>query len=530
MGIVVPHLKKHSSGRIEFRRAYPPSLLPFIPGKENQKWAEHKVSLGLPDSPGFHTRHAEAIAAYDAIVSRARRMKERAFDPLDAPTIAYLAELFRVRALQRDEDARWTGRADYAGRLKEGLFWLIDDYRRWAAEGDVEAVVGHWGHTAHQLLQTSGKVIDPQDRDGFLRLCIALNAAAIGLRAPLEARLRGEVIPTPPLPENSLPNTKAKRPIPLLTTFDSYAAEAGISPGVRSEWRGALEKLIAFLTHDDASAISAADVVRWKDALVGEPTKRSSPRSPVTVNNKYLTPLRATLSWAVDQQTIPTNVASGIRARVPKQQKLRDRDFTNEEAQRILKASLEPTSPRMAKGHQLARRWIPWLCAYTGARVNEMSQLRTDDVQEIEGVHVVRITPEAGTTKTQEARIVPLHPHLIEQGFLEMVRGQAAGPLFYDPTKQRADKEGSRHYKKVGERLAEWVREDIGIKDTGIMPNHAWRHTFKTLARGAGIQDSVSDAITGHAPNTTGRKYGSVPLEAKVSAIRSLPRFTVDIP
>ncbi len=429
MGIVVPHLKKHSSGRIEFRRAYPPSLLPFIPGKENQKWAEHKVSLGLPDSPGFHARHAEAIAAYDAIVSRARRLKEGAFDLLDSPTIAYLAEVYRSRVLDKDEKAKWHPR-NWGGAWGDAQ-WSAEERRRWAslqrgalissqqtyrglrATGDTQGLLATWTGAATALASSCGLLIDPNDETPFISLCRALNDAAIAAGRDKLRRQAGEDVPTPPLPEISRPSAKAKRHVPLLATFDSYATEAGISPGVRSEWRGALEKLIAFLAHDDASAIAAVDVVRWKDSLVGQPTKLGKPRSPVTVNNKYLTPLRATLGWAVDQQALPANVASGIRARVPKQQKLRDRDFTSEEAQRILKASLGPTSPRMAKGHRLARRWIPWLCAYTGARVNEMSQLRTDDVQEIEGVHVVRITPEAGTTKTQEARIVPLHPHLI---------------------------------------------------------------------------------------------------------------------
>ena len=60
----------------------------------------------------------------------------------------------------------------------------------------------------------------------------------------------------------------------------------------------------------------------------------------------------------------------------------------------------------------------------TGARVNEFSQLRKKDVQQVDGIWTVRITPEAGTVKTNEARVVPLHEHLIQQGFLDMVKQQ----------------------------------------------------------------------------------------------------------
>jgi integrase len=139
----------------------------------------------------------------------------------------------------------------------------------------------------------------------------------------------------------------------------------------------------------------------------------------------------------------------------------------------------------------------------------------------------VNITPDAGTVKAKVARLVPLHQHLMDQGFLDMVKERGAGPLFYDPNKQRVLKDSNRHFKKVGERLAEWVRKEVGITDPDIQPNHAWRHTFKTMSHTAGIEERVADAIQGHAPSTTGRRYGGVPLKTKAEAIAKLPRFQV---
>ena len=49
------------------------------------------------------------------------------------------------------------------------------------------------------------------------------------------------------------------------------------------------------------------------------------------------------------------------------------------------------------------------------------------------GHWVVRITPEAGTVKTNRAREVILHPQLVELGFPEFVKGVAQGPLFLTP-------------------------------------------------------------------------------------------------
>lgn len=79
------------------------------------------------------------------------------------------------------------------------------------------------------------------------------------------------------------------------------------------------------------------------------------------------------------------------------------------------------------------------VCAYTGARVNEITQLRGEDVSEVNGIWTVHITPEAGSVKTGEARSVPLHPHLIELGLVEVLSG-TKGPIFYDPVRHRGGK------------------------------------------------------------------------------------------
>jgi hypothetical protein len=54
----------------------------------------------------------------------------------------------------------------------------------------------------------------------------------------------------------------------------------------------------------------------------------------------------------------------------------------------------------MAKENVAARRWVPWLCAYTGARVNEITQMRSRDVMIVDGLDCVRITPEAAPSRT----------------------------------------------------------------------------------------------------------------------------------
>lgn len=535
MGILVQHVQSHpKTGRLSFRRAFPPHLLPFIPaGPSGRAPVELKISLGTKDASGpeFHGRYADALAQFELIVAKANKVASGSYDALDAPRIAYLATAFEIGFLEHDDKTRWSKGREGLELLEAGWDWKLPDFKRWRGEGDWWEIVNEWGESARQLIAANGLVVDPADHDGFEALCRELNNAAIRAGDIAAQRMAGACLPTPALPEATrvptpATSTKSAR-VPLLDTFDAYAKDAGIRPLTARDWRPCIVHLQKFLTHDDAARITRDDLMRWKDQLLTEPGGGGCPRSPVTVRGKYIGSLKAMLNWAVEQRLLPANVASGFVMRVPKKKKLRERSFTTEEARAILTASLIPPEGNLTEGSILARRWIPWLCAYSGARVNELTQLRAQDIRQIDGHWTMNITPEAGKVKNDEARLVPLHSHVIEQGFLAVVESKGSGTLFYDPNRRRVESDTNRHSVKVGQRLAKWVREEVGVDDPNIAPNHGWRNTFKTMAYAVGIQERIADAIQGHAAKTIGQAYASVSVTTKAEAIASLPRYVV---
>jgi hypothetical protein len=76
----------------------------------------------------------------------------------------------------------------------------------------------------------------------------------------------------------------------------------------------------------------------------------------------------------------------------------------------------------------------------------------------------MKIKPEAGAVKGSMPRTVPIHDHVIEQGFLDYVKSKGRGPLFYNPAPNGASGDTDitnpkrPRYVKTRERLAEWVR------------------------------------------------------------------------
>lgn len=317
----------------------------------------------------------------------------------------------------------------------------------------------------------------------------------------------------------------ANAPVSMLGLFEGYVTEAKPKTRTVKAFRRQLEQFIEFLGHDNARLIEHSDLVAWKEHLLERPTSSGSLLNPRTVRDTYLSAVKAVFRWAKRNGKIEKNPTADLHVRVPKKAKTRDPSLTDEEAMTILRGTLEPASKKLSCEKAFAKRWVPWLCAYSGARVNEITQLRRQDIFQVDNVWVINITPEAGSVKTNEARIVPLHPHIIEQGFIDEI-AKKSGPLFFNPMRAQLASSGSTQAMKVGEYLANWVRK-LGVTDPAVQPNHGWRHRFKTLARRHGMNAEVRDVIQGHAHRTEGEGYGGTEIAVKLKAIKLLPQYIV---
>ena len=512
------------TGRLFYRRQFPAPLRPFIPGKPQGV----KRTLGgrTLSAPGAAQRLTDAQAEYDRLLTQAHKMASGKYDPLDPPLIAYLASLY-AHGVEEDDERGRKGLSvtprPYETRRDPEDDWLQS--REMLETFDRPGILAHWADWTSGYTRALRYAFD-RDSEAFGDLCEAMAKAACETWLVLDQRIDPEMpraAPTREAPQ--LPNAAQRslgEPLPLSPLFAEYAKRQAMTVGVRSEYEGFIRLLIERLGHDDARRLTAADLRAWRDAMLDSPSKRGVPLDPRTVH-KRIGVFKSLLGWAEGEGKLPANVASGVTVKIPAKAKLREKAFTSDEARTILMATLAPVEGRLTAGHRLARRWVPWLMAYSGARVNELSQMRKEDVRQIEGIWAINITPDAGDVKAKEARLVPLHSHLIDQGFLTMLETMPDGPLFYDPALQRTPGEGNRHVKKVGERLAAWVKNDLGIM--GVQPNHGWRHLFKTLATDHEVPARVSDAIVGHAPRTAGEGYGNVSLKAKLAAIERIPAF-----
>jgi integrase len=293
-------------------------------------------------------------------------------------------------------------------------------------------------------------------------------------------------------------------------------------PQTVTRYTGIITQLIAYLKHDDAERLTDADIVRWHGELM---------TSGIVTHDTFIKAYRAAISTiyaygmtAQGGKLVKHNPAAGLLLEGPKKQQSRPKSFYAEEAHSILTHALSALSAgnNYSDINRAAMRWVPWICAYTGARAGEVCQLRKQDFIEIDGVMCIALLPDAGTIKTGQFRHVPLHPHLLEQGLWQFAGSAKAGPLFYNGSLKSA-----QPWVQTVQILGEWVRAVAKVTDPRIGPNHAWRHWFKSKGRTAGIDNVYLDAICGHSLPTQGNNYGEFEPRALFREICRLPSIEI---
>ena len=92
-------------------------------------------------------------------------------------------------------------------------------------------------------------------------------------------------------------------------------------------------------------------------------------------------------------------------------------NYTSEEIQKI---------ENLMQNDTIENQFITRVATYQGMRLKEITQLRSEDIVEIGGIPCISInTQEVKTTKTNASiRIIPIHPKLIELGFLDFVKSK----------------------------------------------------------------------------------------------------------
>jgi integrase len=500
------------TGMYWFRKAIPADLRQILQKRE-EKFSLRTKSPG--EAQALHAKRAAEIAE-----KWARLRGHAAPDHVDIYALAgeFYREMLAKHQRNPGDEKRWLAEIEKHGCMTRkppvlGFYSIVRDNREFRYKPD-----------ANKFLAERGYVLDRLQFSTFIE---AFAGASKLAAEQLLKNVKGDYTPDPNAQRFPKLEPRMVGPeLDLLAMWEKYSRD--LQPASQKRWRSVMRALEKRFGRDLAT-LSFEGLVSWRDELIAQDL------SATTIREVYLAAVRWILNRCVKDRKLLANVAFGIEVKKKKIPKLRDREFTMEEVSLILRATLKAPLRPMSKENAAARRWIPWILAYTGARLNEITQARQSDLERVvnpddrnEVIWMLDITPEAGTVKTGTARKVPLHPHLIEQGFLNYAQTRTGLPLFYDPKRARKKSQENPYYKKVGERLGEWVHS-VGIaKD--VQPSHAWRHLFKSIGRYAQIPEDMLDTLQGHQPRGEGAKYGSHWPQMSYQWIKRIPRFELNAP
>ena len=249
-----------------------------------------------------------------------------------------------------------------------------------------------------------------------------------------------------------------------------------------------------------------------------------------------LSRVRTLMQWAFENGYASANTAAGVTIKDTKAGKNGRQPFDLPALSAIFASPVYGEGERPVRLRGEAAYWLPLLALYTGARLEELGQLRPGDVHERnyaddEGhertawfIHM-REDSEAGLKLKNAAseRHVPVHYELVRLGFLGFVAAAKEANQQRLFSLLRPDKYG-RLTAKWGEHWSVYRREVCGIADRRMV-FHSFRHTFKDYARLAGIDEGIQRQLMGHSARDVADEYGSGPWDHQL--VEAMARYRV---
>lgn len=555
------------TGIYQLRRKVPAELRPAL-------GHEYKRSLKTRDPNEAKRRFAEEWAQSESVFALARAqlegvavLGERDMRVLAARWVRSSLEAMEAAGNFTDYMVPGEATVNAIGdQWQEApLPWLtlaqaLDEDPEWDVSERVLAL-------ARSALAANG-VPMPVDASQRARLLAVFREHALKLSDVAGERLLGNWQAQPAVLDDEPLKVEARRKAApasrsLTSIFDAYAADKKLNDGdtrsVRktvSAYKATIDQFVELFGDLPIQEIGRETVREYRAALAQLPRegigiRKLSAREAIakaeaeglprltapTIRNK-LRALSAVLSHAVRMGHLAENpvIAGGVgRAAAKAATKgavrgAKRRDYTREELARIFRSPIfsgQGWAPLRAD-FGMAWYWLPLLMYYTGARREELAQLRVADLKIDEGAQSVYLSiletededDTRGVKTTGSRRAIPIHPDLVERGLLKYAADlPASGQLFPKLKPSPAGFYGAN----FGKRWANYLRDVVGLHSSAS-PAHGFRHSFKTLCREVGIPEDVHDAITGHVgAGAIARGYGQMPLSRMVLELTKFP-------
>lgn len=552
--------KHPKTGVYYIRRKVPAELVPLL-GRE------FKHSLRTKDAAEARRRYPMRYEQSELVFETARRQLkgEQAFTNEQLHGIAHEWYEQELERLERSADVTewlhplWTSEAETPHGPIESTKWgTFKDQEAQDEAPDYEAILSP---QIEKILAAKGYPRLPKENASWgvlARLMTnalhTLSERALAYHDGLLTRLPGAPLDAPKASRATPAHHEAQKTI--WDAFNAYATSKHLSgversnKGTLDSYRGMIQTFVELFGALDLNKIKKETIHKHREHLNGMPSagkgvrKLAAPEqieraktdqlptlSQQTIRN-HLRALSSILSHAVQRGWIDENVVetSGVMRSVNQAirggTKAKRRDYTQDELRRIFASEVfaDTKSDPLHRKFGDAAHWLPLLMYYTGARREELAQLKANEVKPADGLYCLDIMTngdddERGVKTESSRREIPLHQDLIDKGFLEYVQTLPVDGQLFPKLKPCPD---GYYGTAFGKEWGKYLKAKVELETTAS-PSHGFRHTFKTLCRLSGMPEDVMDAIAGHAANTVARGYGVMPLARMAEELKKFP-------
>ena len=299
---------------------------------------------------------------------------------------------------------------------------------------------------------------------------------------------------------------KTNTSLSLAELIDKYISEHSVnwSASTIKSFKSKFDTMIKTLPSNGVqTAVKVADDINsyTRDSYINYRNKLNKlGYSPKSINDR-MNLLSSLLKWGVRNGFVERNHAEGLQVKLDKSADEQRKVYDPDDLKRVI-----DNLPRSNKSPWMF--WIPLIAMYSGMRREEICQLRAKDIEQIDGVWCFKIVgdSQAGlTVKTSfSSRIVPVHPYLVDQGFLTYLANQESDSNLWGFKKYKNQWE---YGKKFGNWFSTFNREYV--TQDPLKCFHSFRHTVANTLKQRGVQESLIAELLGHKNDsiTTGR-YG----------------------
>ena len=498
---LLPYLRETKSGRLEYVRRVPPELQKYL--------GERRYLTQVLPVDGTNVRNQAVIRAWTTVNGEieaqlaaakaqleAEQPQEQTTTPLAPRDVAGIAAEPWRKLLNAGDQGQVT--PEIEDMLAEVVLIALNAARQLGQSGDASGLEPAKAAITERMVGETLKKLQIQpDTKAMKQIQQRLLGYVPMFGADVAKRDAGDFSPgdvetkAPPLP-------KAK--VTFETLVEEWLADAG---GVREiDGVGVGQERIAVYRRAIAELIEATQR-HYPDEIEIEQAraylKHIQERDcAVTTKQRYLSVIKSLYSLGVRLGYLDDNPFAEMKITIPKGTRTSGyRPFTKEELVAIFIDLKEMPSNE--------RSIVPLLLLMTGARLSDVMYLRHSDVKQSDtGVWYFDMLdcpqdqyPRTLKSGESDERHTPLHPLLIERGFLDCISPKKHGYIF----QSRDSDLLSGWFKRILVRLGIWEKQVTGLHSLRGNAIDAWRD--------ARLPEDVRRALTAHSSrDVQDRVYG----------------------